>query len=197
MGSPKPRAISAIQRMEPWRKRLEGNTQNSIGCFVWMVVPILVCSFSSDFANFSSSSPCKIEMSEINCRWMTGRWKRVLSLFPNSVFSRCPETCPLGYTSSVRVPYQGGLLCFTSHPGVHKAHLRLQRSHLSFSSGPEVKTPPACKFNPCSRNIPYAAGMLGLGHTTTKYPSLCSATRSPSNEEVRAQQLEAGPAVLN
>lgn len=49
--------------------------QNSIGRFVWMVAPILVCSFSSDFANFLSSSPCKIEMSEINCRWMTGRWK--------------------------------------------------------------------------------------------------------------------------
>ena len=41
--------------------------QNSIGRFVWMVAPILVCSFSSDFANFLSSSPCKIEMSEINC----------------------------------------------------------------------------------------------------------------------------------
>ena len=49
--------------------------QNSIGRFVWMVAPILVCSFSSDFANFLSSSPCKIEMSEINCRWMTARWK--------------------------------------------------------------------------------------------------------------------------
>ena len=42
--------------------------QNSIGRFVWMVAPILVCSFSSDFANFLSSSPCKIEMSEINIK---------------------------------------------------------------------------------------------------------------------------------
>ena len=103
--------------------------------------------------------------------------ERVLPLSPNFVPSRCPETCPSGHTSSVRVPYQGGLFCFTSHPGVHKAHLHLQRSSLGFFSGPEVKTPPACKFNPCSRKIPYAAGQLSLRPTTTKYPSLCSATR--------------------
>lgn len=114
--------------------------------------------------------------------------ERVLSLSPNFVPSCCPETCPSGHTSSVRDPYQGGLLCFTSHSEFHKAHLHLKRSSLGFSSGPELKTPPACKcrghrFNPCSGKIPYAAGQLSLRTATTKCPSLCSARREAPAEK--------------
>ena len=109
--------------------------------------------------------------------------ERVLSLSPNSVPSRCPETCPSGHTSSVRDPSQGGLLCCTSHSGFHKAYLHLKRSSLGLPGGLEVKILPACKCRQGTRaqfrlqEDPIFCRAAKPETLTTKCPSLCSATR--------------------
>ena len=127
-GSPKPMAISTTQRMEPRRKRLEGNTLKLYMVLCLDGAPTLVCSLSFDFANFLSSSPCKIEMSEINCRWMTGRWKgsflspQTLSL-PAAQRHAHQDTRPQSETPTREVSSASHLIQgFTKHIYILKDH---------------------------------------------------------------------------